>query len=179
MKKTLFTLAFFLSLGGITNAADNKSNAPTIPPSSAPEQKVNITDIMLATLDPTAYKELLFTVTTTGSGKCNLKVLILGPMYGSATDGFISKNASGVGRLYAPAGTAKVALIADGPGAYIATASGDKSLEPKCSGHAEHRFIVSPPKTTPPPVVTKSSPDTPKKPCKKIGKEGVGKDCEP
>lgn len=179
MKKNLLTLAFFLSLGGITYAADNKSNAPTISPSSAPEQKVNITDITLATLEPTAHKELLFTVTTSGSGKCNLKVLILGPMFGSATDGFISKNASGVGSLYAPAGTAKIALTAKGPGAYIATASGDKALEPKCSGQAEHRFIVSPPQTTPPPVATKPSPDTPEKPCKKLGKEGVGKDCEP
>jgi len=170
MKKNILTLALFLSLSGITYAADNKSNVPTIPLSTAPEQKVNITAITLATLEPTAHKELLFTVTTSGSGKCNFKVLIVGPMYGSSSDGFISKNASGVGRLYAPAGTAKLALTADGPGAYIATASGDNALEPKCSGRAEYKFIVYPPKTTP---------DTPEKPCKKLGKEGVGKDCEP
>ena len=179
MKKNLLTLAFFLSLGGITYAADNKSNVPTILPSTAPEQKVNITDITLATLDPTAHKDLLFTVTTSGSGKCSLRVLIVGPMFGGATDGFINKNAVGVGPLYAPAGTAKVMLTANGPGAYIATASGDNAPEPKCSGRAEHKFIVSPPQTTPPPVTTKPSPDTPKKPCKKLGKEGVGKDCEP
>lgn len=179
MKTNVFALAIFISLCSSVYAADNKSSVPTIQPTTAPEQKVNITGITLTTVNPTSHKDLLFTVTTSGSGKCSLRVEIVGPMFGGATDGFIEKMAVGSGQFYAPAGTAKVMLTASGPGIYVATANAHTLNEPKCSGHAEHRFIVSPPKDTPPPATGKTAPDTPEKPCKTPGKVGVGKDCAP
>ena len=163
MKTNVFALAIFISLCSSVYAADNKSSVPTIQPTTAPEQKVNITGITLTTVNPTSHKDLLFTVTTSGSGKCSLRVEIVGPMFGGATDGFIEK----------------VMLTASGPGIYVATANAHTLNEPKCSGHAEHRFIVSPPKDTPPPATGKTAPDTPEKPCKTPGKVGVGKDCAP
>jgi hypothetical protein len=179
LKKNALTLVILSLLCGATYAADKSGlpATPVIPAIAIPHADATINGITVTPSNPKPNEEIIFTVTSSGSGNCKLMVVWKFPGGEGKADGFINSMPFGEGKFFAPAGTAKVSVKTTVPGVYSAIASGNKWLDPKCGGQAEVRFVVAEPATSPAPASGKPTVEKPTLPCKTPGKPGVGKDC--
>jgi hypothetical protein len=179
LKKNALTLVILSLLCGAAYAADKSGlpTSPVIPAIAAPHTNVIINAITVTPGNPKPNEEIMFTITSSGSGNCKLMVVTKYPGGEAKADGFINTMPFGEGKFFAPAGTAKVSVKTTVPGVYSAIASGNKWLDPKCGGQAEVRFVVVEAAASPAPAVGKPAVNKPTVPCKTPGKPGVGKDC--